>query len=80
MVIDAGSLGYREVNEALRRGGPEAVVNGCTGQRFIAAGASDIKVTLNGTPGNAMFLQKRKKPSASKSTNSSRLPSTASTR
>lgn len=54
MVIDAGSLGYREVNEALRRGGPEAVVNGCTGQRFIAAGASDIKVTLNGTPGNAL--------------------------
>ncbi|MBR5767133.1 MAG: glutamate synthase [Clostridia bacterium] len=54
MVISAKELGYRDVNEALRRGDSENTVTDCLGQRFICAGMSDISVTLEGVPGNAL--------------------------
>ena len=54
MLVEAKGLGYREINDALRGGDPEYEVSGCLGQRFIAAGMSDVSVTINGVPGNAL--------------------------
>ena len=54
MIINAKTAGYKEINEALRSGKKEYTVNGIVGQRFIAAGMSDKKITVNGTPGNAL--------------------------
>lgn len=52
--IDARSLGYKELNEAIRSGGRECRLSGCCGQRFIAAGMSDLSLTIDGIPGNAL--------------------------
>ncbi len=38
--IDAHGLGYRELNEELRRAEGEIEIDGCMGQRFIASGMS----------------------------------------
>ena len=54
MVIDAKGIGYRALNEALKKAGNKCEITGCLGQRFIAAGFSDKKITVNGIPGNAL--------------------------
>ena len=54
MVVDAKNTGYKELNDALRSGEKEYVINGLSGQRFIAAGMSDKIITVNGVPGNAL--------------------------
>jgi glutamate synthase domain-containing protein 3 len=54
MEIQAEHLGYREINEALRRTEGACTVTGCLGQRFIAAGMSDRTITITGVPGNAL--------------------------
>ena len=54
MVIQAETLGYRAINEALRGAGRHHTVKGCIGQRFIAAGMSQGSVTIEGVPGNAL--------------------------
>ena len=38
MLINASSLSYQALNEAIRKGGIECRIEGCLGQRFIAAG------------------------------------------
>lgn len=53
-IIDAVNLDHRAVNEAIRKAGAECILKGCCGQRFIAAGMSDIRLTIDGTPGNAL--------------------------
>ena len=53
-VIDATNLDYKAVNEALRETDRDCTLLGCCGQRFIAAGMSDKKLTINGIPGNAL--------------------------
>lgn len=53
-VIDATNLDYRALNDALRKEDDTYTINGCLGQRFIAAGMSGITVTINGIPGNAL--------------------------
>ena len=53
MIIDAKDLSYKEINEALRGGG-EFEIKNCLGQRFIAAGMSDKRITISGVPGNAL--------------------------
>lgn len=53
-VIDATNLDYKAVNEALRKTDRDCTLLGCCGQRFIAAGMSDKKLTINGIPGNAL--------------------------
>ena len=53
-VIDATNLDYKAVNEALRKTDRDCTLLGCCGQRFIAAGISDKKLTINGIPGNAL--------------------------
>ena len=53
-VINATNLDYRALNEALRRTDSDCTIEGCCGQRFIAAGMSDKNLTINGIPGNAL--------------------------
>ena len=54
MIINAENLGYKDLNEALRGTDTKYTVNGCLGQRFIAAGMSGKNITVNGIPGNAL--------------------------
>lgn len=54
MIIQAGSLSYREINESLRGPDREHTVKGCLGQRFLCAGMSGVSVTIEGVPGNAL--------------------------
>ena len=53
-MIDAANLDYRAINEALRKAGSDYIIEGCCGQRFIAAGMSGKTLTINGIPGNAL--------------------------
>ena len=53
-LIDAKNLDYRILNEELRQTNDDCIIEGCCGQRFIAAGMSDISLTINGIPGNAL--------------------------
>ena len=54
MKINASELGFRALNEAIRSGGKTVSVTGCLGQRFLCAGMSDVKVRIDGVPGNAL--------------------------
>ena len=54
MIIQAKGLSYRDINDKLRTADKEYTVRDCLGQRFICAGMSDISVTLEGVPGNAL--------------------------
>lgn len=54
MTIDVTGKSHREINDAIRESSGEVTIDGCLGQRFICAGMSDKKVTLNGVPGNAL--------------------------
>ena len=53
-VINAANLNYKAVNEALRKGDRDCIIQGCCGQRFLAAGMSDKNLTITGIPGNAL--------------------------
>ena len=52
--IDAKELDYAALNEAIRQSVGEIEITNCLGQRFIAAGMSDRKIVIKGTPGNAL--------------------------
>ena len=54
MNINASGLEFREINEAIRSADKDVTLTGCLGQRFICAGMSDISVTVDGVPGNAL--------------------------
>lgn len=54
MIINAKNVDYKELNEALRTAGESCTVDECLGQRFMAAGMSDMSITVNGIPGNAL--------------------------
>ncbi|MBQ7900468.1 MAG: glutamate synthase [Clostridia bacterium] len=54
MNINAKDIDYKALNEALRAAEAECVISDCIGQRFIAAGVSQKKITINGIPGNAL--------------------------
>lgn len=54
MILDATGLGHRELNEALRKAQGACRIQGCCGQRFIAAGMSDRDITIEGIPGNGL--------------------------
>lgn len=53
-LVNAKNLDYKILNEELRKADEDCIINGCCGQRFIAAGMSSKTVTVNGTPGNAL--------------------------
>ena len=54
MQVDASNLDYKTLNDCLRESGEDCEIDNCCGQRFIAAGMSDMSVTINGVPGNAL--------------------------
>lgn len=54
MLIDASKLEFGELNEKIRNSDNNIEIKGCLGQRFIAAGLSDRKISIDGVPGNAL--------------------------
>lgn len=54
MRINASSLDYKAINAQIRNSSDSIEITQCCGQRFIAAGFSDKKIHIQGTPGNAL--------------------------
>lgn len=54
VVIDAGAYDYQALNALVREQHQDCEINGCLGHRFIGSGLSDVTLTLNGIPGNAL--------------------------
>lgn len=54
MFIDASGMDFAALNEMLRRADRRCRIGGCLGQRFIAAGMSNLSVEIDGVPGNAL--------------------------
>lgn len=54
MNIDAKKLGFVELNNEIRNTDEDCLISNCCGQRFIAAGMSDKKISVSGIPGNAL--------------------------
>lgn len=54
MEINAAGLEFKELNEKIRNSDENIKITDCIGQRFIAAGLSDKKIEITGTPGNAL--------------------------
>lgn len=52
-VIDVRNLNHTEINRILQNK-KVCTIENCCGQRFIAAGMSDLTLTINGIPGNAL--------------------------
>ncbi len=52
--INALEFDYQELNGIIREAEGDILVNNCLGERFIGSGLSDKKITINGTPGNAL--------------------------
>ena len=52
--INAKNLDHKALNESIREGSESLTVEGCCGQRFIAAGMSGKDITIEGVPGNAL--------------------------
>lgn len=53
-LIDATDLDYKELNCQIRSAEGDCKMTGCCGQRFIGAGMSHKKITIEGIPGNAL--------------------------
>ena len=53
-VIDARGMDFEELGRRLRATEGDVVIDGCLGQRFIAAGMRERTVKVHGTPGNAL--------------------------
>lgn len=54
MVLNVKDMDFKAVNNELRKSDSECELVGCCGQRFIAAGMSDITISIEGVPGNAL--------------------------
>ena len=54
MVLNVTGLEFNVLNEKLRESDSTVVLKGCLGQRFIASGMKDKKITIEGIPGNAL--------------------------
>lgn len=55
MVIHAGTMHFKDLNEQVRAAeDAEVVIDACTGQRYIGSGLSGKRIVINGTPGNAL--------------------------
>lgn len=52
--INVESLDFRELNNKLRTATDDCLITGCCGQRFIAAGMSQRRFTVEGIPRNAL--------------------------
>ena len=54
MYIDAKNMSFMQLNDAVRAANEDVEIVNCLGQRFIGSGLRDIKITINGVPGNAL--------------------------
>ncbi|MCL2088668.1 MAG: glutamate synthase [Oscillospiraceae bacterium] len=54
MNISAKSIDFRELNRQIRESDGDINIDNCYGQRFICSGLKQKKITINGTPGNAL--------------------------
>lgn len=55
MKIDASQLSHQELNDQLRMSREQnIIIDNCLGQRYLASGSCGKKVTVTGTPGNAL--------------------------
>ena len=54
MNIDAKNVDYKDLNDSIREAKDTCKISNCIGQRFIAAGMADLKITIDGVPGNAL--------------------------
>lgn len=54
MLLDVTGLECNVLNEKLRGSDNTVTLKGCLGQRFIASGMKDKKITIEGIPGNAL--------------------------
>ncbi len=54
MLIHADGLDHKTLNETIRSTSDDCTVDGCCGQRFIAAGMSHRNLEIHGIPGNAL--------------------------
>lgn len=55
MNITANDMHFKTLNEEIRAcSDDEIVIDNCIGQRYIGDGLSKKKITINGTPGNAL--------------------------
>ena len=54
MKLSANGLSYKELNEAIKESNGDVTVTDVMGERFIACGQSNKKITVHGTPGNAL--------------------------
>ncbi|MDR0751933.1 MAG: glutamate synthase [Christensenellaceae bacterium] len=54
MIIDAKNIEYQRLNRMVKDTDEDIVINNCIGQRYIASGLSNRKITINGTPGSAL--------------------------
>jgi glutamate synthase domain-containing protein 3 len=52
--LSAANLDFTELNKKLRGFEGEIQISDCYGQRYIAAGLGGRRITINGTPGNAL--------------------------
>lgn len=54
MIIHADGLDHKALNDAIRAVSDHCTIDGCCGQRFIAAGMADKSIEIYGVPGNAL--------------------------
>lgn len=54
MIINAKGLDYTTLNELIKSSDGDCKIENCLGQRFIADGLGNGKVTIDGIPGNAL--------------------------
>ena len=52
--INARDYQWQELNDVVRATTGDIELEGCLGERFIACGAADRKITISGVPGNAL--------------------------
>ena len=52
--INASGLDFKALNEKLRQSETDCAMENCCGQRFLAAGMTDVRLTIDGVPGNAL--------------------------
>ena len=53
-ILDVTDLNYQQINQYLRAATQPVTITSCCGQRFLAAGMSDLQLTIEGVPGNAL--------------------------
>jgi len=52
--ISAQDIGFKELNRQVKAATEDVCINDCYGQRFIGSALKGRKLTINGTPGNAL--------------------------